>query len=292
MVADPASQIVVDPLMLLVHDRRATGLLVNEIAAPTSTRTLHAALEVCELAAGAGRFGGTDATRLGVLVRGHLTDNGLPSHLRQAAADLIARLTPGGRPRPAGDPTPARASAVAALTTSAETALDVTSRGTSAGENRMLVRLVDELLFSQQVDVRLGAAAVLAASPFGKPLADTLADGNQTLTGEYACALSTIGGAEHRPALEAVLAERVPPAVTVQAAFGLGNLPGRTDPAVLRHAIHRHDSAKEVLRALVYAAGMQRATSVLSEVRARPGLPAEVRAAAGWWLARPTPAPE
>lgn len=313
MVADPASQIIVDPLMLLVHDRQSIQLLVDEVAAPTSERTLHAALEVCELAAEAGRFGGEDATTLDVLARAHLADNGLPPHLRRAAADLMSRLTPPGGRAPTGtrggdqDHTPGRAAAVAALTTSAEAALDVATRGTSAGENRMLTRLVDELLFSQQVDVRLGAAAVLAASPFGTPLADALAGhlaaalsaGDRSPTGEWASALGTIGGAGHRPALEALLAGPVPPAMAVQAAFGLGNLPGRTDPAVLTHAVRRHarawqrtrrDGAEEVLRALVYAAGMQHATSLLSDVRSRPELPDGVRAAARWWLVRPVSA--
>lgn len=310
MVADPASQIVVDPLMLLVHDRHATQLLVDEVAAPTSARTLHAALTVCELAAEAGRFGGEDATTLGVLVRAHLADQGLPAPLRRAAADLAARLTPAG-PRPRGDQevVPGRAAAVAALTTAAEAALDVTARGTSSGENRMLSRLVDEMLFSRQIDVRLGAAWLLAASPFGKPLADALADdlvaavagGDRSPPGEWAFALGTIGGAEHRPALEALLAGQVPRAVTVQAAVGLGNLPGRTDPAVLTRSVRHHgrawqrtrrDDAEEVLRALLYATGMQRATPVLSDVGTRPDLPAEVRAAARWWLVRPGPVPD
>ncbi len=303
MVADPASQIVVDPLMLLVHDREAARLLVDEVAAPTTARTLHAALEVCELAAEAGRFGRAEATNLGVLARAHLADNGLPAPLRRAAADLVVSLTPPGtRPRsgPDRDVSPARAAAVAALTDAVETVLDVAARGTSAGENRMLSRLVDELLFGQQPDVRLGAAAVLAASPFGKPIADELASAlsarDRGVPGEWARALGTIGGAEHRPALEALLVGEAPHAVTAQAAVSLGNLPGRTEPAVLLHATRHHartwqrtrcGGAEEVLRALLYAAGMQRAGAVLSEVRDRAGLPAEVRAAARWWLVRP-----
>jgi hypothetical protein len=310
MVADPASQVVVDPLMLLVHDRHAIQLLVDEVAAPTSARTLHAALTVCELAAEAGRFGGDDAATLGMLVRAHLADQGLPTHLRRAAADLAAWLSPRGpRPRDDRDVVPGRAAAVAALTTSAEAALDVTARGTSAGENRMLSRLVDEMLFSRQIDVRLGAAWLLAASPFGKPLADALAadlaaaatTGDRSPPGEWAFALGTIGGAEHRPALEALLVGTVPRGVTVQAAFSLGNLPGRTDPAVLTRFVRRHgrawqhsrrDDAEEVLRALLYATGMQRATPVLSHVGGRPDLPSEVRAAARWWLVRPGPVPD
>lgn len=298
VVADPASQVVVDPLMLLVHDRDAITSLVDEVAAPTSERTLHAALAVCELAADAGRFGGA-ATPLGVLVRDHLADRGLPAHIRRAAADLAAVLAGTQAPtrRGALDVGSGRAAAVASLTTTMEAALDVTARGTSAGENRMLSRLVDELLFSRQLDVRLGAAAVLAASPFGGPLADALAHDLTTSVPlrEWAFALGTVGGAGHRPALEALLDGQVPHAVAAQAAFSLGNLPGRTDPALLTRAIGSHGrdpDAKEVSRAVVYAAGMQRATPVLSDVRDRPDLPAEVRAAARWWLARPGPAPE
>lgn len=314
MVADPASQVVVDPLMLLVHDRHAIQVLVDEIAAPTSERTLHAALAACELAADAGRFGG-DAKALAVLVRGHLADHSLPAHLRRAAADLAAMLAPPGaragarRRRGDQDLAAGRAAAVASLTTTVEAALDVTARGTSAAENRMLARLVDELLFSRQLDVRLGAAAVLAASPFGRPLADALAGhvaaslpaGERSPLREWAFALGTVGGTDHRPALEALLVGQVPRAVAAQAAFSLGNLPGRTDPAVLTRTVHSHgrawqrtrgEDAEEVLRAVVYAAGMQRATRVLSDVRDRPDLPEEVRAAARWWLVRPGPAPE
>lgn len=307
MVADPASQIVVDPLMLLVHDRQAIQLLVDEVAAPTSERTLHAALEVCELAAEAGRFCGADASVLGGLARAHLADNGLSSDLRRAAADLVSRLAPPGTRAPDEAGSGAHAGIVAALTGSAEAALEVSTRGTSAGENRMLSRLVDELLFSRQVDVRLGAAAVLSASPFGTPLADALAghlataqaSGDRSPLDEWAAALGTIGGAEHRPALEALLVGRVPRTVAVQAGFSLGNLPGRTDPEVLAHAVRHHarawrhtrsEDTEEVLRAVVYAAGMQQATAVLSDVRSMPELPAEVRAAARWWLARPVPA--
>ncbi|MDU0292685.1 helix-turn-helix transcriptional regulator [Saccharothrix longispora] len=316
MVADPAGQVVVDPLMLLVHDRHSTRLLVGEVAAPTSERTLHAALAVCELAAEAGRFGGDDAAALDVLVRAHLADRGLPAHVRPAAVDLAARLAPPGTRPAAGagrgdqDVAAGRAAVVASLTTAAEAALDVTARGTSASENRMLSRLVDELLFSGKVDVRLGAAAVLAASPFGGPLGDALADdlaaaaangGRSPLLGERVFALGALGGAGHRRALEALLGGRVPSAVAAQAAVGLGNLPGRTGPAVFAQAVRRHggawrrsgrDDAEEVLRAVVYAAGMQGATSVLADVRSRPDLPAGVRAAAGWWLARPGAAPE
>jgi hypothetical protein len=314
MVADPASQVVVDPLMLLVHDRNAIGLLVDEVAAPTSERTLYAALAVCELAADTGRLGG-DGAALGVLVRGHLADHSLPAHTRRVATDLAALLTgPGTRPdrrgsRRSEDVAAARAASVAALTSTVEAALDVTARGTSAGENRMLSRLVHELLFGTQPDVRLGAAAVLAASPFGRPLGDALdedlttamATGNRSPRCEWAFALGTVGGAGHRAALEALLVGQVPPAVATQAAFSLGNLPGRTDHAVLMRAVRRHvrtwrrnrgDDAAEVLRAVVYAAGMQHATSVLSDVRDLPDLPSEVRAAARWWLARPGPPPE
>jgi hypothetical protein len=298
VVADPASQVVFDPLMLLVHDRDAVQSLVDEVAAPTSERTLHAALAVCELAADAGRFGGA-AAPLGVLVRDHLADRGLPAHIRRAAADLAAVLAGTQTPtrRGAQDLASGRAAAVASLTNTMEAALDVTARGTSAGENRMLSRLVDELLFSRQLDVRLGAAAVLAASPFGRPLADALARDLATSPPlrEWAFALGTVGDARHRPALEALLDGQVPHGVAAQAAFSLGNLPGRTDPALLTRAIGSHGrdpDAKEVLRAVVYAAGMQRATHVLSDVRDRPDLPAEVRAAARWWLARPGPAPE
>jgi transcriptional regulator with XRE-family HTH domain len=315
MVADPASQVVVDPLMLLVHDRHAIQLLVDEVAAPTSERTLHAALAVCELAAEAGRFGGDDAAALGALVRAHLADHGLAAHLRVAAADLAARLAPPRSRADAGrrggdrDGAAGRAAAVAALVAPVEAVLDVTARGTSAGENRMLSRLVDELLFSRYVDVRLGAGAVLAASPFGKPLGDALAGdlaaavttGDRPPLHEWAFALGAIGDAGHRAALEALLAGRVPRAVAAQAAFSLGNLPGHTDAAVLTQTVRRHDrawqrtrrdDAEEVLRALLYAAGMQRATPVLSDVRGRADLPGRVRAAARWWLVRPGPVPE
>jgi hypothetical protein len=315
MVSDPASQVVADPLMLLVHDRHATRLLVDEVAAPTNERTLHAALAVCELAAEAGRFGSDDATALGLLVRAHLADHSLPAHLRPVAVDLAARLAPpggragAGRGRGDQEVSAGHAATVASLTTTAEAALDVSARGTSAGENRMLSRLVDELLFSRQLDVRLGAAAVLAASPFGKPLGDALAGylataaatGDRSpLLREWVFALGTVGGAEHRRALESVLVGPVPSAAAAQAALSLGNLPGTTDHAVLAQAVHRHgrvwlrsgrEDAEEVLRAVVYAAGMQGATAVLSDVRSKPDLPAQVRAAAGWWLVRPGPAP-
>ncbi|MFI7673816.1 hypothetical protein [Actinophytocola sp. NPDC049390] len=286
MIADPASQIVVDPLMLLVHDRHATQLLVDEVTAPTSERTLRAALDVCELAAGAGRFGGAEARTLEMLARSHAADEGLPADVRRAAVDLLSGLA---RKRPTTRKTaPDRAETVAGLVRSAEGAIDVATRGTSVTENRMLSRLVDELLFTPQVDVRLGAAAVLAASPFGAPLADALAR-DPSPRRERTAALGMIGGAQHRPALEALLVGRTPHAVSAQAAFGLGNLPGHTGHAVLVAAVHHHRGNEEVLRALVYAAGMQRATPVLAEVRGRPDLPPEIRAAARWWLARPGP---
>ena len=292
MIADPASQVVVDPLMLLVHDRDATQLLVDEVTAPTSERTLRAALEVCELAATAGRFGGADARTLEVLARAHVADDGLPANVRRAAADLLSALAPPTTRQHHGarKVAPERAETVAVLVRAAEAALDVATRGTSVTENRMLSRLVDELLFAPQADVRLGAAAVLAASPFGKPLADALA-GDRAPRRERTAALGMIGGTEHRPALETLLAGQTPHAVSVQAAIGLGNLPGRSRHAVLVHAVRHHAPARseEVLRAVVYAAGMQRATPVLAEVRGRPDLPPEVRAAARWWLAQPVP---
>lgn len=290
MIADPASQIVVDPLMLLAHDRAATQLLVDEVAAPTSERTLRAALEVCELAAEAGRFSGVDAHVLGMLARGHAGDDGLPAGVRRAATDLVSRLGLPGTRCGARPVVPDRAETVAGMVRAAEAVLDVTTRGTSVTENRMLSRLVDELLFAPQVDVRLGAATLLAASPFGKPLADALAiglSGDRPPREELAAALSMIGGAEHRPALEALLTGPWPHEVAVQAALGLGNLPGRTRDTVLTDAVTAAARHHEVLRALVYAAGMQRATAVLSAVRDRRDLPAETRAAARWWLAHP-----
>lgn len=307
MVADPASQIVVDPLMLLANDRQSAQLLVDEVAAPTSDRTLRAALVVCELAAGAGRFGTDESVVLSVLARAYLADGGLPESVRRAAADLLGTLSPsGGRPHTR---TPERggrrAAAVVTFTDTVEEALDVTNRGTSAGENRLLARLVEELLFRQEVDVRLGAGVLLAASPFGKPLADALAgvltarrDGGRApaYLGEYADALGIVGGAEHRPALEALLSRRVPHTVALPAAYALGNVPGASEPAVLTKALRQHTGvwretrcgeSVEVLRGLVYAAGMQNAVPVLADLRTSADVPAEVRAAAGWWQARP-----
>lgn len=285
MVADPASQIVVDPLMLLVHDRQATQLLVDEVAAPTSERTLRAALVVCELAAGAGRFAPAEAATLSALARAHFVDDGVSEPARRAAADLVVALRPGrvDAPAVAGFDV-AQTATVVAFAAAAEGALD--GRGTSVGENRLLTRLVGELLFRQEIDVRLGAAVVLAASPFGDALADALAaalTGGSHL-GEIADALGMVGAARHRPALEALLARRVPPPVATQAAFALGNVPGRTAHGVLLDALTRRGEP-EVLRGLVYAAGMQNARPVLQAAQ-RLDVPSEVRSAARWWLTR------
>lgn len=295
MVADPASQIVVDPLMLLVHDRQATQLLVDEVAAPTSERTLRAALVVCELAAGAGRFSPGESATLSALARAHLVDEGVPEPARRAAGDLVLALRPVERrvEHPVG-PDAGQVAAVVAFTTAAEGALE--SRGTSVGENRLLTRLVGELLFRQEIDVRLGAAVVLAASPFGDALGDALASaiagGAGGHLGEVADALGMVGGARHRPVLEALLARRVPPGVATQAAFALGNVPGRTAHPVLTDALSRHARGwrerrgeVEVLRGLVYAAGMQNARPVLRAAQ-QLDVPGEIRSAARWWLNR------
>ncbi|GAB3439857.1 hypothetical protein GCM10027436_22490 [Actinophytocola sediminis] len=300
MIADPASQVVVDPLMLLANDRQATQLLVDEVAAPTSERTLRAALVVCELAAGAGRFGTAESAALATLAQSYLGDDGVPEPARRAAAELVATLRPDGRRRVApAERDASRLAAVVTFTVAALAELAARGRGVALGENRMLSRLVEELMFRPEVDVRLGAAAVLAASPFGDVLADGLAAALSTATGtqlvEYADALGMIGGRRHRPVLEELLVARVPRPVAAQAAFALGNLPGRTADPILTEAVGRNarawhtrrgEAVAEVLRCLVYAAGMQRARPVLLGVHRRPDVPAEVRAAARWWLAR------
>jgi hypothetical protein len=165
-----------------------------------------------------------------------------------------------------------------------------------------LAAVVDEMLYDPVPDVRLEAAFLLHATPYRAPVAAALgtelsrcaAAADTDLAICILDALRLIGGQEQRPVVEQItLGAGIPAPVLVSAARNIGHLGGASDDQYWNRALARHGqpsapwaspASGAILRGLVYGLGMACNDRMLSRIRDTPGMPAQARQAASWWL--------
>jgi hypothetical protein len=170
-----------------------------------------------------------------------------------------------------------------------------------------LAVLVHCLLFDSAPDIQIAAALTLSVTPYRTPLAAALREElllASTLAGPASwsttilAALRFVGGQpDLRLAERIVLASGIPSETQRVAAFAIAHLGTDTPAKWWRSAIDQRLSILaanpgrpedlEILRGLMYSAGIAGHTGALKQLRADPRSTYDARAAASWWLALP-----
>lgn len=170
-----------------------------------------------------------------------------------------------------------------------------------------LTELVHCLLFHSVPDSQIAAALTLSVTPYRTPLAGALRAellSTTTLAGParwsttILAALRFVGGdPELRLTERIVLARGIPSETQRVAAFAIAHLGTDTPTNWWRTAIdqrlnihaagHGRPEDLEILRGLIYSAGVTGRRGALEQLRADPRSTFDVRAAAAWWLALP-----
>lgn len=325
MIHDVRCPIVIEPFAILdlATEPEVAGLIVAQLADPVDERAVRGALLAGISKVRMRQFNQDQLRRVADSVVDMLTDPRLYAVARPLAGELVGRLPP-----PVRDRSMRRLNRV--LTTDRDLAglvaqcrtsdVDRSRRTvdrivgrvlssmpdyTDATSDEMLVLLVDEMLFSTNLDVRIHAAQLTGATPFGRPLADALCEELRTpavmrdavRASAVLEALPFVGDQRHRPIVEtAVLAPGLQTPTTAAAAWSIAHLPGRSSATFWSTALDRHGHnwtrtqaapAREALRGLTYALGIAGDTATLATICANPAMPPDSRAAAKWWAGLP-----
>jgi hypothetical protein len=170
----------------------------------------------------------------------------------------------------------------------------------TAPPSAVLGALVDHLLHHPVADIRLHAALMLHASPYGPRVAAALAaDLRQAATASsedravpILDALRVLGGPGQREVVAGLtLARGVPPAVALTAVHALAHIGGRSPESYWRAVFHQHvrdapGAAEQhrVLKRLVYGFAMGGELDLLTRLVAEQQSPtAPARPLSGWW---------
>lgn len=306
VVRDPASQIVIEPLVILdvVDDPAVTALLVGQLTEPVNERALRGALLAGVAKVRQRQFRPAELRLVNAAVLDLLADPRRSEGVRPLAGELLGRLPPDLRAetterlRKTLTEDPALASAVADGRTGRSRgmvdrmtgwALSRTAAYADNAPDELLIQMIDEMLFSANADVRLHAAQLVGATPFRDALADACCAElgkppvarDPTLAGALLEALPFVAGAGHRRTVEAIVAAPGLPSGTVSAAaWTIAHLPGRSGEPFWARALGRRGPW---LRGLVYALGMAGQHARLARICRDADMPAEARAAARWW---------
>jgi hypothetical protein len=171
--------------------------------------------------------------------------------------------------------------------------------------DEMLPTLIDEILFSPVLDVRIYSALLIRASPYRESVAGALASElarpaalrNVELAVTLAGCLRIIGGPAERPLVERlIITPGLAAPITAASAHAIGHVGGLSTDLFWTGAVsyhtrlwhcHRAPATTAVLRDLVYGLGMSRNEVLLHLVRDDTATPSPVRASASWWLGLP-----
>jgi hypothetical protein len=253
VVRDPASQIVVEPLVMLdvVDHPDAAALIAGQVVDPVSERARRGALTAAAVKVRLRQFS--------------------PAQLRSVRAALAV-------PAP---PRVDRPGIAERLT--GEVVRRIEGRVDSTPDD-MLARIVGEMLFSPDADARLHAAQLVGATPLRGPVADACcaelarpAVARDPVVAEALVgALPFVAGPAHRRTVERLI---LTPGLAVAgaAAWSFGHLPGASSDRFWAAALGRR------LPGLVYALGMAGHQGRLGRIAADPRRPPADRAAARWW---------
>ncbi|WP_329171336.1 hypothetical protein [Streptomyces sp. NBC_01477] len=287
--------------------------VLRQLTDPTTADSLYGALLACARKTRKRHFDAAQTRMLTAVVEGVLTDGaraGHPAPVVEAAAVLLHRL-----PLPAADA--ARLAAAAAerhpvvravvahgsLTdpvTAAVTVSRVVARLDSPPQaTAVLGSVVDDLLQHPIADIRLYAAMLLDASPYGPQVAASLAAELRrpaTVRTEVRAvpvldALRVLGGPEQRAVVaDLTLARGLPRGVVLAAVHALGHIGGRSPETYWRAVFHQHtqgpaDTSERhrVLKRLVYGFAMAGELDLLVRLVDEHARTAPAQPLSGWW---------
>jgi hypothetical protein len=316
LVADPGNQVFVDPLTQLEASPHpdAAGKIISQILNPTNDHAFRGAWWSVAEKVGRGHFAPDE---LAVLSRQAIelliTDQQHPA-CRLAAAELLRQTDYVG--------SRALAAAVRKIATVDEVSQQVLRSGRVVsrevaraitakvarlatgmlprevlGEDPMLLRLLDEMLFHPQISTRSNATFVVGATPYRVPVAQAVALEltNRTILEHPAIApamvnaISLLGDDRTHGFLQRlVLATGVPSFVSEAALWVLGHTVGCSDDTFWRKAIGRHRGHLTSMRGIIYGLGLTRNLRLLQACRVDTTLPGAARLAAAWWLNIPS----
>ncbi|GAA3239363.1 hypothetical protein ACFO1B_09565 [Dactylosporangium siamense] len=326
VVRDPRCPIVIEPLAILdlATEPSVAALLLSQLTDPVDERAVRGALLASISKVRQRQFTADQLGRVAGIVVELLGDPRLHAAARPLAGELVGHLPPALRDRSvrrlrrtfdadldlAGAVTEQR---TAGADRSHRMVQRIVGRAvssmpgyTDATPDEMLARLVDEMLFSTNLDVRLHAAQLAGATPFREPLAGAVCAELRRppviRDAVRACAiletLPFIATRRHRQLVETMLlAPGLDGATSSAAAWTISHIPGHSAPAFWSAALdryrrtwlrHRSAHSRETLRGLTYALGIAGDTATLAAVRAHPDMPADSRHAAQWWAALPS----
>ncbi|MET7966534.1 hypothetical protein [Micromonospora sp. NPDC005305] len=317
LAADRSNQVFVEVVSVLDASPHpdASGYVLGQLLNPTNDRAQYGALLASVRKTRYRHFNESQRRQLLSIVEDTLHEDGyLDSHqlaaevLRQLSAQVPAqaRHLPPNVPGTVG---PLRRAAHTLVERIVHTALVGMPRELPHFDDRLLPVLLDEMLFSPVLDVRLHAAILLSGSPYRHPLSAALGTelahqvAGRVHSPDVACAmiegLRVLGGPAQRPLVERLtVTSGVPPAITVAASQAIAHIAGRSDDRYWRAAIRHHAvrwyqsrdrTPAAALHGLVYGLGQARNTELLRSLRDDHEVPPAVRAAASWWLGLPRP---
>ncbi|MFJ7216698.1 hypothetical protein [Amycolatopsis sp. NPDC098790] len=285
-VAEPACQLIIDPVALLAANRAPTTSrrLLRLLSAPRND-----AEQLGALFAWAARPPGAPdlVRRLEAISRELCAGASTSPPIREAASDVLAALF---RHRPSARSVPPDRTGEAAF---GQLHAALTRAQTRRHEADLLgPRILRQALASTDSDLRILTVNVLHASPFRGLLADTLAamlSGGRLRTGSAIHSvlvdlLGSLGELRHRPVVENLVRRDT---ARDAAAVALAHLPGRTDPRLWHHVLTAHPTGGSTQRAALYAVGMNGDHDGLRLLRTHAPV---VRARANWWLRLPVEA--
>lgn len=321
LAGDPAHQTTLEPLCLLdITDHPdAVRLMLAQLDAPTSDQALAGALLAAVGAVGRRQL--TDERLRTLTNRIALLHHPAPtSDLTWRLVPALLRALPPGFSTPAVehlqrsvelDPRARTALITERITDPTVSAViarrlaaDASSRLSTDhdADDQMFPALIEDALFCADLTRRLQATLLVAATPYAAPLARSITTELSRVwpggLSYVAAALLRFLSALRQPADRAVLERIVLTGglhadVHAAAVRAAGRVPGRSSAAFWRTALQRHladcrvvasPGQVEVLRRLVYAIGSSDHRRLLGAVAVDVGAPADIRAAAAWWV--------
>lgn len=324
LAADPTNLVVVEPMTILdqTPDRDASRHILGQLRHPTSDQTLRGALRASVDKLTRRHFRPTELHSVAAVAIDLLTEPDLDAEARNLAAALL-RVAPrtelgSARARLRGviDPT-TNAVLTYGRTMLPHPAGHIIDRLTAAtvlrlprppptADDPILSRLLDELLFSPNVNDTVHAGQLLAATPYREPLGAALAAelataaraGATPFTTALVEAMPWVGRPADRRLVECFVRAPGPPTrVADVAAWRIGHIAGHSTDRFWYDAVRAHHQAWQrardprhlsTLRGLIYSLGIAGHHTLLASLRDDHDLPAPARAAATWWLNIPT----
>ncbi|WP_460531564.1 hypothetical protein [Flindersiella endophytica] len=316
LAADKANPISIEPISILdgSNAAEASNHVLRQLKTPTNDRTFYGALLACVRKSRNRQFTAlqtryivqtlhqtrSDPTFLDVayLIAREIVTH-LPAGIASEEVAFLRRLAAAGqRSNTLAHPSFAQRRISATLA-------DIARAGMPSGFfDDMLPALAHDMLFNDSFDERLYTTMLISASPYSRPIARALVEelaGRQPLDAALTCAMidaiRIVGDRSAAgPVARYIGRPGIDPNVSRTAAYTIGHLDREGDDRPWERLIahsragwhHQHAASQlSVLKGLVYGLGIAGRTQLLVTVRDDLELPAEIRAAASWWLNLP-----